>query len=31
VEDGVTHLIAESFWTPRLRARPEEKESRDFR
>jgi error-prone DNA polymerase len=30
VQDGVTHLIAESFWAPRLDARPVEVGSRDF-
>lgn len=30
VEDGVTHLIAEHFWEPRLAARPRSGGSRDF-
>src|SRR6185503_2012480 len=30
VEDGVTHLIAESFWVPRLTRSPAEVESHDF-
>jgi error-prone DNA polymerase len=30
VKDSVAHLIAESFWTPRLRERPRAVESRDF-
>ncbi len=30
VQDGVTHLIAESFWTPHLTARPRHGGSRDF-
>ncbi|MCZ6793137.1 MAG: error-prone DNA polymerase [Planctomycetota bacterium] len=31
IKDGVTHVIAEAFWTPRLRNRPSEAKSRDFR
>ena len=30
VQDGVTHLIAEKFWTPRLDAVPASAGSRDF-
>ena len=29
-EDGVTHVIAESFWVPTLRARPASGGSHDF-
>ena len=31
VQEGVTHLVAESFWTPRIGARPVRARSRDFR
>ncbi|MFU8858651.1 MAG: OB-fold nucleic acid binding domain-containing protein, partial [Deferrisomatales bacterium] len=31
VQDGVTHLVAESLWEPRLRTRPASAGSRDFR
>jgi error-prone DNA polymerase len=31
VQDGVTHLVAESFWLPRLDRRPRDGGSRDFR
>jgi error-prone DNA polymerase len=31
VENGVSHLIAERFWAPKLKSRPEEVKSRDFR
>jgi error-prone DNA polymerase len=30
VQDGVTHLVAESFWLPRLDAKPRSGRSRDF-
>ena len=30
VQDGVTHVIAESFWIPKLNARPESGGSHDF-
>ncbi len=30
VEDGVTHVIADSFWIPALRARPVSGGSHDF-
>ena len=30
VASGVTHLIAESLWTPRLDVHPGRKKSRDF-
>ena len=30
VEDGVTHLIAESLWPPALALKPEHVHSRDF-
>ena len=30
VQDGVTHLIAERFWVPRLTSRPTGGKSRDF-
>jgi error-prone DNA polymerase len=30
VEDGVTHLIADSFWRPKIDTRPVEVGSRDF-
>jgi len=30
VQDGVTHLIAETFWIPRVGSRPESGGSRDF-
>ena len=30
VKDGVTHLIAERFWTPKLDRGPAKVESRDF-
>ena len=29
-EDGVVHLIADSFWIPQLEARPASVRSRDF-
>jgi error-prone DNA polymerase len=31
IQDGVTHLIAESFWLPDLGPRPATAGSRDFR
>ena len=30
VESGVTHLVAERLWVPKVRVRPEETKSRDF-
>ena len=30
VQDGVVHVIAENFWTPPLKFRPEKTRSRDF-
>jgi error-prone DNA polymerase len=30
VQDGVTHLIAETFWIPRVGTRPESGGSHDF-
>ena len=30
VEDGVVHLVAESFWSPRVSAFPRDGGSRDF-
>jgi error-prone DNA polymerase len=30
-QDGVVHLIAEAFWSPRTRLRPPSGGSRDFR
>jgi error-prone DNA polymerase len=30
VQDGVTHLIADKFWTPRLQERPASGGSHDF-
>ncbi len=30
VQDGVVHLVAESFWTPRVSTRPRDGGSRDF-
>jgi error-prone DNA polymerase len=30
VQDGVTHLIADTFWTPKIALRPESGGSRDF-
>ena len=29
-EEGVTHLVADSFWVPRLDRRPHQPKSRDF-
>ena len=31
VKDGVAYIIAERFWKPKLRHRPEQSKSRDFR
>ena len=30
VQEGVTHLVAESFWIPRVGTRPADAKSRDF-
>ena len=30
VEDGVTHLVAEKFWLPKVQKKPEKVRSRDF-
>ena len=30
VQDGVTHLIADTFWIPHIASRPESGGSRDF-